>query len=111
MCAAKRDVRFTPESDIKCDTGECPLWAISGHRDGLFDHLVCEREQKRRNLEAERLGSLEVEVEKELRWSHDRQDCRICAIENQSGVDPGLSISVRDIGTVAHQAPSFDELA
>src|SRR5262249_13683187 len=27
MCAAKRNVRFTPESDIKCDITECPLWA------------------------------------------------------------------------------------
>src|SRR5262249_8516593 len=29
----KRNVRFTPESDIKCDIMECPLWADSGHRD------------------------------------------------------------------------------
>src|SRR5262245_5581668 len=27
----KLHVRFTPESDIKCDTGKCPLWAKSGH--------------------------------------------------------------------------------
>jgi hypothetical protein len=33
MCVAKRDVRFTPESDIKCDIKECPLWANSGHRE------------------------------------------------------------------------------
>src|SRR5262249_25604054 len=26
MCSAKRHVRFTPNSDIKCDTVECPLW-------------------------------------------------------------------------------------
>src|SRR5262245_65723130 len=26
-------VRFAPESDIKCDTGEYPLWAKSGHCD------------------------------------------------------------------------------
>jgi len=51
-----------------------------------FDHLVGEREQKRWNLEAEYLGRLEIEVEKELRWSHDRQDRRICAIENQACV-------------------------
>src|SRR5262249_50470186 len=31
MCSAKRHVRFAPESDIKCDTGECPLWAPSRH--------------------------------------------------------------------------------
>jgi hypothetical protein len=32
MCSAKRHVRFTPESDIKCDIIECPLRAKSGHR-------------------------------------------------------------------------------
>ena len=31
ICAATSHVRFTPESDIKRDIGECPLWAISGH--------------------------------------------------------------------------------
>src|SRR5262245_59405236 len=31
MCNANRHVRFTPKSDIKCDTGECPLWVKSGH--------------------------------------------------------------------------------
>jgi len=30
ICSAKRHVRFTPESDIKCDKMECPLWAKSG---------------------------------------------------------------------------------
>jgi hypothetical protein len=46
-----------------------------------------------------------------LRWPHDRQAGRICAIENETRVDSGLSISVDDIGAIAHQAPSFDELA
>src|SRR6516225_7434381 len=32
MCSAQAHVRFTPESDIKCDIVECPLWANSGHR-------------------------------------------------------------------------------
>src|SRR5262249_43414493 len=31
MCSAHAHVRFTPESDIKCDIWECPLWAKSGH--------------------------------------------------------------------------------
>ena len=29
MCRAHAHVRFTPESDIKCDIMECPLWAKS----------------------------------------------------------------------------------
>jgi len=31
MCSALAYVRFTPESDIKCDKMECPLWARSEH--------------------------------------------------------------------------------
>ena len=31
MCGAIGHVRLTPESDIKCDIVECPLWAKSGH--------------------------------------------------------------------------------
>src|SRR5262249_5912415 len=31
ICSAQRHVRFTPESDIRCDMVECPLWAKSGH--------------------------------------------------------------------------------
>src|SRR5262249_3640352 len=77
----------------------------------LFDHLVGEREQERRNLKTQRLGGPDVEIELELRWSHNRQGGRICAIENQTRVDPGLSVSIRDVGAIAHQAPSFNELS
>jgi hypothetical protein len=31
ICSAQAHVRFTPESDIKCDIVECLLWARSGH--------------------------------------------------------------------------------
>jgi len=31
MCGARGHVCFTPESDIKCDIWECPLWANRGH--------------------------------------------------------------------------------
>ena len=30
MCSAKGHVRFTPESDIKCDIWGCPLWVKNG---------------------------------------------------------------------------------
>src|SRR5262245_35534512 len=31
MCSAKRHVRVTAESDMKCDMVECPRWVKSGH--------------------------------------------------------------------------------
>ena len=40
ICSATRHVRFTPNSDIKCDIMECPLSANSAHYDRLLDHLV-----------------------------------------------------------------------
>jgi hypothetical protein len=35
---------------------------------GLFDHLVGEREQRQRNLDAECLGGLEVDHKLLFRW-------------------------------------------
>src|SRR6516162_10662911 len=91
----------------------CRMSALAQKRTftALLDHLVGEREQERRNLKTQRFGGFDVEIELELRWSHDRQSGRICAIENQTCVDPGLAVSVGDIRAIAHQAPSFDELA
>src|SRR5215471_21553200 len=40
MCSAKRHVCFTPESDIKCDIWECPLWTAVQQAASLFDQLV-----------------------------------------------------------------------
>ena len=38
MCSAQAHVRFTPESDIKCDIVGCLLWANSGHGLTSFSH-------------------------------------------------------------------------
>jgi len=38
-----------------------------------LDHLVCSGQQRFRDDEAERLGSLEVDDEFELAYLHDRQ--------------------------------------
>ena len=41
MCSARAYVRFTPESDIKCDIMECPLRA-KGVRVGVVGCLIAE---------------------------------------------------------------------
>ena len=56
-----RYVRFVPKADIR-----------TAANDGLLDHLVGECEQAIRHRETERLGSLKVEHQVELRWLHDR---------------------------------------
>jgi hypothetical protein len=51
-----RYVAEVPQSDI-CSATDC----------SLLDHLVSEREQRRRNVEAERLGGLEVDHHPQIR--------------------------------------------
>jgi hypothetical protein len=60
VCAAKRHVCFTLESGHVHCTRPCLLWANSGHRP-LFDHLIGRGEQRRRNVESERLGGFKIE--------------------------------------------------
>jgi hypothetical protein len=77
MCAAKRHVRFTPNSDRKsefpqtvmsalppkadmCGATRDVLWANSGHC-ALFDHLVGAREHRVRHTDSEHLSGLLID--------------------------------------------------
>src|SRR6185369_13151596 len=75
----------------------------------LLDHLVGEREQPVRHLEAERLGSLEVEHELELGGLHNRQVGGLLALENPRGIDAGLAVGIADARSVADQPADRDE--
>src|SRR5262245_33405082 len=46
MCSAQAHVCFTPESDIKCDIVECPLWAKSGHVTLIFEHVETRSDER-----------------------------------------------------------------
>ena len=45
----------------------CPLCANSGHRQSLFDHLVCAAGQGQRDVDAQRLSGLQVDVQLDFR--------------------------------------------
>src|SRR5215475_8739007 len=70
-----------------------------------FDHLVGEREQIVGDVDAERLGSLEIDHELEFGYLHDGQVTWLLAFENATNIEANLTVHVGDAGAVAHQAP------
>ena len=84
MCSAQAHVRFTPESDIKCDIVECPLRAKSGHS---FEHLVGTSDKRVGDIETERPRGLEVDAQLDFRALLDRQFAGLFAFKNSSNVD------------------------
>src|SRR5689334_22240663 len=71
-----------------------------------FDHLVGEREQRRRNVDVERLSRLEVDDEFELACLHDRQIRWLFALEYAAKINSDLMIFV-ERRSIAHQAAGF----
>jgi hypothetical protein len=72
----------------------------------LLNHLVCDGEQRWRDVE--RLGGLQVDHELELGRLLDGQVGRLDAFENVAGVDANLTKTARDVGSVAHQPAGRD---
>src|SRR5262249_31247499 len=75
-------------------------------RVSLFDHLVGERQQIRRDGEPKRLCRPEIERQLELRGPHYRQVGNIGALKTPPDLDANLIIATRKAGTVAHQPPA-----
>jgi len=61
MCSAQAHVRFTPESDIKCDISNVRFGPIADISQTLFDYLVGTGKQRGQYGEAKRFGGLEVD--------------------------------------------------
>src|SRR5215831_8458172 len=69
-----------------------PTSVMKSRRFISFDDLVGDSEQPVWNLEAERLGGLEVDHEREFDGLHHREIGRLLAFENPPGIDAGLAI-------------------
>src|SRR6266404_6836108 len=76
-----------------------------------FNQLFRSGEQRRRNFEAQRLGSLEVDHQLEFGRLHDREVGGLLTFEDPTGVDAGLTICIGNAGTVAHQYSGSDMLS
>src|SRR5262245_31411271 len=85
--------------------------AARGPSTPSLDHLVGELLEIERNLEAKRLGGLEVDHQLERGRLHHRQVAGLGAVENLSGVNADLTICSRDAGAVADQAAGQGEFA
>src|SRR5437764_15374955 len=76
--------------------------SCSAAKAALFDHLVGNGKQARRNGETERLRGREVDDELKPGRLHDRKVGWLFALEDTAGVNAGLMKRVGDAGSVAH---------
>src|SRR5262249_22931512 len=95
---------------IRCCFDQTAVWhsdAARGPSTPSFDHLVGAGEQRRRHVEAERLGRLEVDDKFEARGLLDRQISRFRAFENLVHEGSCPTPNVRKVYSVCCEAPCF----
>src|SRR6476660_7656045 len=126
ICGAPTHVRFTPNSDRESGFSHKVMSALPPKADmcsargyvrfgpiadiALFDHLVSERDQRGRYLEADRLGGLEVEHKIKLCSLYYRQVGWFLDLENAGSVDTNFAIRIGYARPIAHQATCGNEL-
>jgi hypothetical protein len=77
----------------------------------LFDHFVGAGQKRKRHRESEYPCGLGVDNKLELARLHDRHVCWLRALDDVTGIDADLTISIRQTRSVAHQTADFNKLA
>ena len=62
------DVRSGPDNGHTATAAACPVRAIPGHGPLFFNHLVGQREKRRRHFDTDRACGPQIDRECELRW-------------------------------------------
>src|SRR6516162_6188475 len=99
---------------IRCCFDQTAVWhsdAARGPSTPSFDHLVGAGGEHRRDFNAERLRSLEIDDELEAGRLRGGEVGRLGTLENTPGVDAGLAKSIDQAGAVARQAAENDKVA
>jgi hypothetical protein len=78
---------------------------------GSLDHVIGAREQRRRHVEAERLGCLEIDDKFELGGKLDRQVAGRGTFEDFVDVDDSAPIGLSDIDPIARKPAGNDTAA
>src|SRR5215469_13483488 len=76
----------------------------------LLDHLVGEREQRRWDFEAERLGGRQIDDEIELGRLLDRDVPGLRPVQNLVNVVTGAPEQVDKVWSIGHKTSRFDVL-
>src|SRR5262249_61011898 len=93
-----------PESDIKCDIMECPLWANSGHWPRLFDHLIGARKERWRHGETKCLGGLQVNYQFEFGRGLHREASGLLPFKNAIDITGSLPVGSNRIRHITDRA-------
>ena len=101
LSASSRHVAFVPKPAVSsCST--CPVRKV------LFDHLVGDGEQRRRNGEVERFRSSHVDARDELRRKLNRQVGGLAAFENSVDEIGGSAMILGIVHAITHESAGLN---
>src|SRR6478736_6956904 len=80
------------------------LDAARGPSTPSLDHLVGEQQERFGNRKSNGLGGLEIDLQGEIRWLHDRQVGRLFPAQNTGHIEAGLPVQIARVRTIADQA-------